>query len=137
MVYIFNKYIQPKKTISNALTIIFGIGKNRALQICHALCINPNKRFFELLRTKSAYISTIHKYISDKSNWKNIPTSKVASLLSKEIHENIKNYIKIRCYRGLRHKLSLPVRGQRTHTNAQTQRKSLNFKNKQSLNKKL
>lgn len=112
MTYIYNKYISPRKTISNALTSIYGIGLKRALAVCNALCINPKKRFYEL--------SVLH--VSDAQ--KRMATAqKVGSLLRKEVSESIQKYIKIRSYRGLRHKNRLPVRGQRTHTNAQTQKK--------------
>lgn len=115
MVYIFNKYISPKKTIKMALTDIYGVGIKRALKIANELCLNPNLRFSSL---KPLDVSKICKYIANNF--------KVASFLHKEIQENIKKHIKIRNYKGFRHKSNLPVRGQRTHTNAQT-RKNLRF----------
>ncbi len=112
MVYIFNKYIPPKKPIKTALTTIYGIGPKRIKEITNNLCINPNIRFYKL---KITQISKICKYIT--TNYK------VGSFLQKEIKENIKRFVKIKSYKGMRHKNSLPVRGQRTHTNAQTQKK--------------
>jgi small subunit ribosomal protein S13 len=112
MVYVFNKYIPPKKTIKSALTLIYGIGEERAKKIANALCFNPNKRFYTL-----GFLLTqrINKHIA--SNYK------VGVTLRATIIENIKKLVKLRCYRGMRHKNNLPVRGQRTHTNAQTQKK--------------
>lgn len=126
-VYIFNKYISPRKTISNALTAIYGIGIKRALAVCNALCINPKKRFSELSLTHASRIQkciTNGPEISPRNNttW---AQAKVGSRLRKEINDNIKRYMKIRTFRGLRHKNSLPVRGQRTHTNARTQKKNI------------
>lgn len=112
MVYIFNKYISPKKNIKTALTSIFGIGPYRANDIIKFLSINPNIRFGQV---KPIEVSKITKYIS--YNYK------VGTFLQKDIIEQIKKYIKIRHYKGIRHKNKLPVRGQRTHTNAQTRKK--------------
>lgn len=113
MVYIYNKYISPKKTINIALTNIYGIGKKRALDITKMLGINPNIRFGKITKTQ---LSKITKYISKEYI--------VGSFLRQEVTENIKKYIKIRHYKGLRHRMKLPVRGQRTHTNAQTRKNS-------------
>ena len=115
MVYIFNKKIPPRKPIHNALTHIYGIGSRKASEIANHLCINAASRFHKLTSTQ---ISKITKHITSVNF-----SSKVGSLLQKNVNENIKRYIKIRSYRGLRHRNSLPVRGQRTHTNAQTQKK--------------
>ena len=114
MTYIFNKYISPQKTIQSALTRIYGIGFWRVKKITSALCINLNKRFYELTPTQ---ISKLSKFV--------VSHHKVGTTLQREINENIKSLIKIRCYKGLRHKNRLPVRGQRTHTNAQTQKKMM------------
>lgn len=111
MIYIYNKYISPKKNISRALTTIYGIGLKQSIKIAQMLCLNPNYRFEQLT---SIEISKIIKYIGTEY--------KVGNLLQKEINENIKKYIKIRHYKGLRHKNKLPVRGQRTHTNARTRK---------------
>nr|BBH42966.1 ribosomal protein S13 [Marophrys sp. SRT127] len=115
MVYIFNTYIPVRKRIRYALTSIYGIGNQRASKITgstNILCINPRVRFDALTPTQ---ISEICKCIS--SNWL------VSGALRKNISENIKRHLKIRSYRGIRHKNRLPVRGQRTHTNARTQKR--------------
>ncbi len=116
MVYIFNKYISPKKIIEIALTNIYGIGIHRARTVSNTLCINPKKRCCELT---SIDISRICKVIS--ANYK------VGSFLQKDIHERVKKQIKLRSYKGLRHKYKLPVRGQRTHTNAKTRKRMTLF----------
>ena len=101
MVYIYNKYIPPKKTIKNALTVIYGIGSQRALEICNHLCINANIRFYAL---KPMHISRICKYLGEASKTtvssRGTVELKVGSLLQKEIRENIKKTIKIRSYKG-------------------------------------
>lgn len=112
MVYIFNKHIPPKKNIQIALTKIFGIGKYRANVIMKSLMINPKIRFYNL---KQVDISKLTKYI--------VQEFKVSSFLQKEIKGNIEKYRKIRHYKGIRHEKNLPVRGQRTHTNAKTRKK--------------
>jgi small subunit ribosomal protein S13 len=112
MVYLFNQHISPKKSIKYALTSIYGININNSKKIINYLCLNENKRFGTL---KITQIRKISKYIT--SNYK------VGGLLKKHVNDNIKKKIKIRSYQGIRHKLGLPVRGQRTHTNAQTQKR--------------
>jgi small subunit ribosomal protein S13 len=116
MVYIFNKYIPPKKPIRTALTSIYGTGPKRALEITDDPCINPNLRFYRLKLTQ---ISKICKSVAASHT--------VGSFSQKEIRENIRRSVRIRSYKGIRHKNCLPVRGQRTHTNAQTQKKFKRF----------
>ena len=136
MVYIVNKNIPQNKRIKNALTSIFGVGEKRALEICHSLCINPNLRFNKVFRTPTqiahgaSRISALLRGAPGGIDPKGDPLGQVArrdfevgSSLQKKINEDVKLLTKIRCYRGLRHKNRLPVRGQRTHTNAQTQKK--------------
>lgn len=130
MVYIFNRFIPPKKTIKNALTSIFGVGPKRALEVADYLCINPNNRFFALTSTQ---ISRLCKFLT--SNYKDEGgAAKLGSgplqgrpllgaNLQREIRDNINTLVRARSYKGIRHKNCLPVRGQRTHTNAQTQKK--------------
>lgn len=112
MVYVFNKYISPKKTIKMALRAIYGIGKARSINVANSLCINENLRFNAL---KSVEISKICKYIAEKY--------KVGTILQKIVSDDIKKHVKIRNYKGIRHTLKLPVRGQRTHTNAKTRKR--------------
>jgi small subunit ribosomal protein S13 len=114
-IFLYNKNISPNKRIKNALTSIFGIGEKRALEIAHYLCINPNLR---LGRTSPTQISRITGILKEKAK-----EELVGNSLQKKINQDILIMNKIRCYKGLRHKNKLPVRGQRTHTNAQTQKK--------------
>jgi small subunit ribosomal protein S13 len=111
MAYILNKNIPANKRIKNALTAIYGIGEKRALEIAHELCFSPGARFSVLSQTQISRISGLLR-----------GPQQAGSSLQKKINENVKVLMKIRCYRGLRHKNRLPVRGQRTHTNAQTQK---------------
>ncbi len=102
----------PKnKRIEIALTYIFGIGRSRAKEILSATKVDPNIRVKDLTEED---INKIRKFIDENY--------KVEGELRKEISQNIKRLIDIGCYRGLRHKLGLPVRGQRTRTNARTRK---------------
>ncbi len=112
MVYLFNEHIPPKKIIKNALTAIYGIGIKRAQKIGNEMCVNTKKRFNTI---KIGTIRKISKCISKRY--------KVGGILQKQVNEDIKKKIKIKSYQGMRHKNKLPVRGQRTHTNAQTQKR--------------
>lgn len=117
MIYLFNQHISSKKPIKQALKAIYGINIQNSQKIINTLCLNSNKRFDTL---KITHIRKISKLIA--SNYK------VGGLLKKQIIENIKKQIKMRSYKGIRHKQGLPVRGQRTHTNAQTMKKKNKIK---------
>lgn len=108
MAYILNNNIPANKLLPNALTSIYGIGTKRALKITHDLCLSPRKRASLISPTHQAKITS------------RLREGCVASKLRKKRQENIQYLIKIRCYRGIRHKTFMPVRGQRTHTNAKT-----------------
>jgi small subunit ribosomal protein S13 len=110
---LFNRHIPPRKTIKNALTSIYGIGAQRAKEISNFLCINPNNRFCAL---SAPQISNVCTHIASRYE--------VGAALRRGIDENIRRHVKIRSYRGTRHRSGLPLRGQRTHTNAQTARKA-------------
>ncbi len=106
-----------RKHITIALRYLFGIGPKRAAEICAATKIPPNKRAEEL---DDNDVKKIRDYI--ETNFK------VEGDLHRDIQLNIKRLMDLGCYRGLRHRKGLPVRGQRTHTNARTRkgpRKSL------------
>lgn len=100
-----------EKRVEIALTYIFGIGLSRSKQILRDTGVDPNKRVKDLTDDE---IARIRDYI-DKN-------FKVEGELRAEIARNIKRLIDIRCYRGLRHLRGLPVRGQRTRTNARTRK---------------
>lgn len=102
----------PKnKRVEIALTYIFGIGRSRAKEITLEAGIDPQVRIKDLSEND---ISRIRESI-DKG-------FKVEGDLRREIAMSIKRLMDIGCYRGLRHRRGLPVRGQRTHTNARTRR---------------
>jgi small subunit ribosomal protein S13 len=99
------------KRIDIALTYIFGIGRITSVQILEQAGIDRAVRTHDLSEIEVASIRRIiQRY------------HKVEGELRKEIAMNIKRLIDINCYRGMRHKKGLPVRGQRTHTNARTRK---------------
>ena len=98
-----------QKRIGIALTYIYGIGPSRALEILEAAGIDPSVRTHDL---SDEDVGQIRKTI--ESGYK------VEGALRTEVSMNVKRLMDIGCYRGLRHRRGLPVRGQRTHTNART-----------------
>ena len=102
----------PKnKPTGLALSYIFGIGRTLAMKICTDTGIDPAVRVHNL---SDDMIKRIRENI--QANYK------VEGALKSEINMNIKRLIDIGCYRGIRHKLGLPVRGQRSSTNARTRK---------------
>jgi small subunit ribosomal protein S13 len=99
------------KRVEIGLTYIYGIGKPRAQEILRATNINPDTRVKDLT---DAEIALLRDYIAQNY--------KVEGDLRREVQMNIKRLIEIGCYRGLRHRRNLPVRGQRTRTNARTRK---------------
>ena len=97
--------IPTNKKVSVGLTYIHGIGNKSALDICEKAGIDENKRVNELLETEVIQI----REIIDGSY-------RVEGELRRDISTNIKRLMDLGNYRGLRHRRSLPVRGQRTHT---------------------
>ncbi|MBM3612873.1 MAG: 30S ribosomal protein S13, partial [Alphaproteobacteria bacterium] len=94
-----------------ALTYIIGIGPTSALKICDALGIAVQRRVNDL---SDAEILAIREHIDANFT--------VEGDLRREVSTNIKRLMDLGCYRGLRHRRNLPVRGQRTHTNARTRK---------------
>ncbi|MGQ9471113.1 MAG: 30S ribosomal protein S13 [Candidatus Aminicenantales bacterium] len=103
--------LPPNKRIEIGLTYIFGVGRSKANKILREARIDKNKKVKELSEEE---INRIRQIIETRE--------KVEGDLKKEITMNIKRLIDIGCYRGLRHKRKLPVRGQRTRTNARTRK---------------
>jgi small subunit ribosomal protein S13 len=101
----------PNKPIWVALQYIYGIGKSSSKEIVAKAAISPQVRANDLTEGQ---VASIRKIIDDNY--------KVEGELRKEVQINIKSLIDIGCYRGLRHRKGLPVRGQRTHTNARTRK---------------
>ncbi len=98
------------KRVEIGLTYIFGIGRSRANEILKKANVNPDTRVKDLTE---AEISAIRSVVDGYT---------VEGDLRREIALNIKRLKEINCYRGLRHKRGLPVRGQRTKTNARTRK---------------
>ena len=103
--------IPTGKRIPIALQYIHGIGPKSAGQICEALKIDQTRRVNDLA---DAEVLAIREYID--------ANLMVEGDLRREVQMNIKRLMDLGCYRGLRHRKGLPVRGQRTHTNARTRK---------------
>ncbi len=103
--------IPNNKKVWVGLTYIYGIGRTRAFEILKGTGIDPDKRVKDLTEEE---IGKINKFIQEHY--------KVEGELRAEVQRNIKRLIDIGCYRGIRHKLGLPVRGQRTRSNARTRK---------------
>ena len=99
-----------EKRVIIGLTYIFGIGKNTSAQILSATGINENTRIKDLTEEE---VNLLRKEIDNYN---------VEGDLRREISLNIKRLRDIRCYRGIRHQKGLPVRGQKTKTNARTRK---------------
>ena len=97
------------KRIEVALTYIFGIGPSTAAKILGSTGVSPDRRVHEL---NDDEVNRLRRSIES--------SYKVEGALRTEISMNVKRLMDIGCYRGLRHRKGLPVRGQRTHTNART-----------------
>ena len=103
--------IPSGKRVEIALTYVFGIGSTRAKKICEEAKIDPSKR----VNTLSEQALSIVRDVIDKH-------FVVEGDLRRENAVNLKRLADLGCYRGLRHRKGLPVRGQRTHTNARTRK---------------
>jgi small subunit ribosomal protein S13 len=103
--------IPREKRIEISLTYLYGIGRSVSNQILSQAGINPNKRTNTLSEEEVAKIRDIIEQ-----------EHKIEGDLRKEININIKRLMDIGCYRGLRHRKGLPVRGQRTRTNSRTRK---------------
>jgi len=103
--------IPDSKRLFIGLTYIYGVGRTLAIKACEAVGIDPMKKLGEL---SDEELARLRDYI--ERNYK------VEGDLRREIAENIKRLIDIGCYRGRRHIAGLPVRGQRTRSNARTRK---------------
>jgi small subunit ribosomal protein S13 len=103
--------IPSNKKVYIGLTYIYGIGEKTAEEICSKAGINANSRVHELAEDEVIKL----REIIDSSYV-------VEGDLRREVSTNIKGLMDMKCYRGLRHMRKLPVRGQRTHTNARTRK---------------
>ena len=100
-----------KKRMEFALTYIYGIGRHTSLEILEKAGVSPDKRSDDLDEQEVRRIRDII-----------VASYKVEGDLRREVTLNIKRLMDLGCYRGLRHRRGLPVRGQRTHTNARTRK---------------
>ncbi len=100
-----------KKRVEVGLTYIYGIGRTRALSLCHRAGIDPNRKVSDLHEDEVNRIRTILE-----------EEGAVEGDLRKEVSMNVKRLMEMGSYRGLRHRRGLPTRGQRTHTNARTRK---------------
>ena len=97
----------PNKHVDIALTYIFGIGRSAATTICEAVGVDPQTRMSEL---GADQVTRLRQVIENDYQ--------VEGRLRSEVSMHIKRLMDIGCYRGIRHRRGLPVRGQRTRTNA-------------------
>ena len=103
--------IPREKRLEISLTYVFGIGKPTAQKICADTGLDPNQRVRNLTDDE---VTKIRVWVEDKLT--------VEGDLRREVAQDIKRKIEIGCYQGIRHRKGLPVRGQRTHTNARTRK---------------
>ncbi len=103
--------IPTSKKLEISLTYIYGIGRKTALDICKKAGISPDVRVHTLSEEE---VSKLRETIDNGYS--------VEGDLKRTVYVNIKRLMDLGCYRGLRHRKGLPVRGQRTHTNARTRK---------------
>jgi small subunit ribosomal protein S13 len=111
MARIAGREIPDVKKVKVALTYIYGVGDTTALKILDATGIDPEKKAGQLSDDELSLIATT----IDKSH-------EIEGALRRQVAQNVARLRKINCYRGLRHSRGLPVRGQRTKTNARTRK---------------
>lgn len=112
MARLFGIDLPREKRAEIGLTYIYGIGRTTASKICAACDVDPSTRCKDLSEDE---VTRIRDYINEQGIL-------VEGDLRRETSQNIKRLMDIGCYRGLRHRKGLPVRGQRTHTNARTRK---------------
>jgi small subunit ribosomal protein S13 len=103
--------IPREKRLEISLTYIFGIGRTTAVQVCGATGIDPDTRVRDLTDEE---VARLRAWID--------ANLKVEGDLRREVSQDIKRKMEIGSYQGIRHRRGLPVRGQRTHTNARTRK---------------
>lgn len=104
--------IPDRKHTEIALTSIHGIGRSLSRKLCKSIGVNPTTRISDLTESE---VDALRQVIISSN-------IKVEGDLRREVAMNIKRLIDLGCYRGLRHRRGLPVRGQRTKTNARTRK---------------
>ncbi len=111
MARLFGVDLPREKRIEIGLTYIYGIGNTTSKKILSETGISPDIRVKDL---SEGDLQKIREYIDQNVT--------VEGDLHREVSQNVKRLMEIGCYRGLRHRRGLPVRGQRTHTNARTRK---------------
>ena len=103
--------IPREKRLEISLTYIFGIGRSTSIKICEVTGLNPNTRVRDLTEDE---VNRIRAWVDQNIT--------VEGDLRRDVQQDIKRKIEIGCLQGVRHRKGLPVRGQRTHTNARTRK---------------
>ena len=103
--------IPREKRLEVALTYIYGVGPTRAKQVCEAVGVDPGTRVRDLTDDE---VAQVRSWVDQNL--------RVEGDLRREVSTDIKRKMEIASYQGLRHRRGLPVRGQRTHTNARTRK---------------
>nr|YP_007890707.1 ribosomal protein S13 [Jakoba libera]AGH24201.1 ribosomal protein S13 [Jakoba libera] len=112
MAHLLGIYLPNHKNLKTGLTMIYGLGKSSVLEICSSVGLNPSSRIQDLTDYE---LNRISRHV--ESNYL------IESELSKKENFSLKRLLTIKSYRGLRHYSGLPVRGQRTKSNARTQKR--------------
>lgn len=112
MVYILNTNLKNEKKVHVALKQIYGIGKTLSYQICDQLGFSPSVKLNQLTESQ---IEQISQLINQNYH--------IGGELKQDTIKNVQRLVRIANYRGFRHNQALPLRGQRTHTNARTTRR--------------
>ena len=103
--------IPREKRLEISLTYIYGIGRPTAQKLCVDLGLDPDTKVSALTEDE---VSRIRAYVDDHL--------RIEGDLRRDVQQDIKRKIEIGCFQGIRHRKGLPVRGQRTHTNARTRK---------------
>ncbi len=103
--------IPREKRLEIALTYIFGVGRSKAQEVCQATGVNLDTRVRDLTDDE---VVRLRGWID--------ANMKVEGDLRRDVQQDIKRKVEIGCFQGVRHRKGLPVRGQRTHTNARTRK---------------
>ena len=110
MARIIGVEIPDAKKVGISLRYIYGIGPTTARQVCGKAKVDPNVRTKDLNDEQLSHLTTA------------LQGYRIEGDLRREVQTNIKRLMSVNCYRGIRHKKGLPVRGQRTSTNARTRK---------------
>jgi small subunit ribosomal protein S13 len=111
MAILFEYYINENQQLKTSLTNIFGIGKTKSKNICFQIGLQK-KCTYKLLQ--DSHLKKLRQILMLEI---------IGKRLNRQTKKNISNLIKKKCYRGTRHRNNLPVRGQRTHSNARSQKR--------------